>query len=96
MVTEKVIKKEKKDIVEYRKVKTGALRDGLRVIESGIGRDDWIVVEGLQFAMPGSAVSARAKGSRAVGNEGCEDLEASRRLGQEIEKVSRNVLSFLH
>jgi RND family efflux transporter MFP subunit len=44
------------EIVEYRKVKTGALRDGLRVIESGIGRNDWIVVEGLQFAMPGKPV----------------------------------------
>ena len=29
---------------------------------------------------------ARAKGSRAVGNEGCEDLEASRRLGQEMRE----------
>ena len=47
---------EAEEIVEYRKVKTGALRDGLRVIEAGIGRDDWIVVEGLQFAMPGKPV----------------------------------------
>jgi multidrug efflux system membrane fusion protein len=54
---EKKNKSETKNIVEYRKVKTGALQDGLRVIESGIGRDDWVVVEGLQFALPGSAVT---------------------------------------
>jgi RND family efflux transporter MFP subunit len=61
VVKKKDVKKKDKDaeaeeIVEYRKVKTGALRDGLRVIESGIGRNDWIVVEGLQFAVPGKAV----------------------------------------
>jgi RND family efflux transporter MFP subunit len=57
VVVKKAVEKEKKDIVEYRRVKTGMLRDGLRVIESGISRDDWIVVEGLQFAVPGSAVA---------------------------------------
>jgi RND family efflux transporter MFP subunit len=44
--------------VEYRQVKVGPLRDGLRVIESGIGPDDLVIVSGLQRVFrPGAVVS---------------------------------------
>jgi membrane fusion protein, multidrug efflux system len=48
-----------KNKVEYRKVKLGALNGDLRVIESGVGRDDWVIVSGLQFAVPGEPVRAK-------------------------------------
>ena len=46
----------KENEVEHRQVKLGRLRDGLRVIESGIGPDDLVIVDGLQRARPGTVV----------------------------------------
>ena len=44
------------NVVHQKVVKTGA-RDGqLRVIESGLARDDWVVTEGVQRAAPGAKV----------------------------------------
>ena len=45
------------DVVEQRKVETGALVEGLRVITGGLSKSDWVVVEGLQRATPGSKVA---------------------------------------
>jgi RND family efflux transporter MFP subunit len=42
----------KDNIVEYRPVKTGALQDGLRVVEGAIGPKDRVVVDGLLRARP--------------------------------------------
>ncbi len=44
------------DTVEYRPVRLGLQTDSLRVIEAGIQEGDWIVVNGLQRARPGSKV----------------------------------------
>ena len=44
-------------VVERREVKLGALQKGLRVIESGIGPDDLVIVNGLQRARPGMKVN---------------------------------------
>jgi hypothetical protein len=44
-------------MVEQRTVETGALVDGLRVITGGLSKSDWVVVEGLQRATPGSKVA---------------------------------------
>jgi len=44
------------NVVQYHQVKLGPLQDGQRVIESGIGPDDWVIVKGLQRARPGSTV----------------------------------------
>ena len=43
----------------YRTVKIGPLVDGLRVVREGIGREDWIVVAGLQRVRPGLVVDAQ-------------------------------------
>ena len=43
--------------VQYRKVSTGALFDGLRVIDSGLHADDVVVVNGLQRVRPGVEVN---------------------------------------
>ena len=46
----------KDDEVVYRRVKTGLLEDGLRVIESGVDSKDRVVVSGLQRVRPGVKV----------------------------------------
>lgn len=45
-----------KNTVEYRPVQLGLQTDSLRVIEEGISDSDWIIVNGLQRALPGSPV----------------------------------------
>jgi hypothetical protein len=40
-------------------VETGDLRGGLRVVTSGIGPDDRIVIGGLPYATPGSKVTVK-------------------------------------
>lgn len=45
--------------VEYREVLTGPLVDGLRAIEKGLKPDEWVIVNGLQRARPGSVVEPR-------------------------------------
>jgi RND family efflux transporter MFP subunit len=44
------------NVVEQRKVRTGPLDDGLRVIESGLKPDDRVVTAGLLRAIPGQKV----------------------------------------
>jgi len=46
----------KDNIVEQRTVTLGQLDNGLRVIESGLKPDDWVVTDGVQRAIPGSKV----------------------------------------
>lgn len=50
------------NVVQHRRVETGALVDGLRVIESGIEASDWVVVNGLLRARPGSKVAPQREG----------------------------------
>ena len=40
-------------------IETGDLRGGLRVVTSGIGPDDQIIVDGLPYAAPGSKVAVK-------------------------------------
>jgi RND family efflux transporter MFP subunit len=48
-----------KNVVQYRSVKLGPIREGLRVVETGLTAGEWIVVNGLQRARPGITVQAR-------------------------------------
>lgn len=50
-----------KDVVEQRVVETGALVGGMRVIRKGLDPGDWVVVEGLQRATPGTRVAVTRK-----------------------------------
>jgi RND family efflux transporter MFP subunit len=48
---------DEKNTVQYRRVQLGPLVDGgMRVVQSGLTKDEWIVVNGLQRARPGSVV----------------------------------------
>jgi len=42
--------------VDYRPLKIGTLHNGLRVIESGLKPDEWVIVNGLQRVRPGATV----------------------------------------
>ena len=50
------------NVVQHRPVETGALVEGLRVIESGIDAQEWVVVNGLLRARPGSKVAPQREG----------------------------------
>jgi hypothetical protein len=62
------------DEVEYRRVKIGILDEGLRVIESGVARNDRVVVSGLQRIRAGDKVRAvladRARSAAATAAAG--------------------------
>jgi RND family efflux transporter MFP subunit len=45
-----------KNVVDYRSVRLGIHVGDLRVIEDGIKKEDWIVINGLQRARPGATV----------------------------------------
>ena len=47
----------KDNVVERRSIKMGVLDDGMRVIEEGLEVDEWVIVKGLQRAIPGSKVN---------------------------------------
>ncbi len=54
------------DVVEQRAVQIGALVDGMRVISKGLQQTDWVVVEGLQRATPGTKVVVTRAGRTAA------------------------------
>jgi RND family efflux transporter MFP subunit len=65
-----------KSQVEYRKVKTGSLHNGLRVVESGLASGERVIVNGLQRVASGIVVEpkmtdlvARANGGQANGGK---------------------------
>jgi len=49
----------KDQIVEQRLVKTGQLEGTLRVVEEGLAKDDWVVVNAIQRARPGAKVNPK-------------------------------------
>jgi RND family efflux transporter MFP subunit len=76
LVSERAIKRDqrlkyvwtvdKENMPEYRQVTVGPLRDNMRVIESGIGPDDLVVVSGLQRIQPGKPVTPHLPGKQAI------------------------------
>lgn len=45
-----------KNTVEYRPVRLGIESNGMRVVEEGVKDDDWVVINGIQRARPGTEV----------------------------------------
>jgi multidrug efflux system membrane fusion protein len=57
------------NVVQKKIVKTGAREGQLRVIESGLNANDWVVTEGVQRATPGAKVDPqRPAGAAAAGD----------------------------
>ncbi|WP_222829231.1 efflux RND transporter periplasmic adaptor subunit [Terriglobus saanensis] len=46
-------------IVTPKPVVTGEIRDGLRVIQSGLTPNDRVVIDGLSYAVPGAKVTTQ-------------------------------------
>jgi len=51
----------KDNTVEQRQVKLGQLSGQLRLVESGLTGDEWVIIEGLQRAVPGNKVDPEKK-----------------------------------
>ena len=56
----------KDNVVEQRKVEPGQLVGELRVIESGLAKDDRVVVGGIMRAIPGEKVDAEQRAASAA------------------------------
>jgi len=46
-----------KNVVEQRTVRIGSRENGMRAIRKGLKKEDWVVVNGLQRALPGAVVT---------------------------------------
>lgn len=80
-----VVGKDKK--VAYRRVSTGALVDGLRVVDDGLGADDVVVVNGLQHVRPGVEVNPKRVAMASLVPNAGQNV-ASRRAG--VDSVAQN------
>jgi multidrug efflux system membrane fusion protein len=56
------------DVVTPKKVELGDLRDGLRVIRSGLTSSDRVIVGGIPKAKPGAKVVPEAKPIQSASN----------------------------
>jgi len=81
-----VVGKDKK--VEYRRVSTGALVDGLRVVDSGLNAEDVVVVNGLQRVRPGVEVNAKRVAMASLVPESARNVAAARPAG--VDSVAQN------
>ncbi len=81
-----VVGKDKK--VEYRRVATGALVDGLRVVDSGLNGDDVIVVNGLQRVRPGVEVNAKRVTMASLVPDSARGVASARPAG--VDSVAQN------
>ncbi|AFM24914.1 efflux RND transporter periplasmic adaptor subunit [Desulfomonile tiedjei] len=59
----------KDNVVELRPVKTGQLEGTLRVIQEGLTKDDWVVVNAIQRARPGLKVAPKESSISAPSQE---------------------------
>jgi RND family efflux transporter MFP subunit len=67
----------KDDMVEQRPVQVGKLVDGMRVIDKGLDAGDWVVVEGLQRAIPGAKVTPKRTGQTGSGGASPADAPSA-------------------
>ncbi|MDQ7995853.1 MAG: efflux RND transporter periplasmic adaptor subunit [Luteibacter sp.] len=81
-----VLGKDKK--VEYRRISTGALVDGLRVVDTGLNADDVVIVNGLQHVRPGVEVNAKRVAMASLVPEGLRNVAANRPAG--VDSVAQN------
>ena len=48
-----------KNVVSQKPVELGPVIDGLRIVRSGIGPNDRVIIQGTQMAMPGATVAPK-------------------------------------
>ncbi len=62
-----------KNVVVPKPVQLGDLRDGLRVVRSGLTPGDKVIVDGIPMARPGSVVDPRVEPSKVPSNNTTTD-----------------------
>jgi RND family efflux transporter MFP subunit len=81
-----------KDVVQYRRVKVGVLRNGKRQIREGLTSSDRVIVTGLQRVKPGDKVAAKPYKEEAVASNSSapqgEDAAKSNSSAIETKPVS--------
>ena len=55
-----------------KQVEIGAIRDGLRVIRSGLTPNDQVIIDGIPYARPGSKVEPQERAIRDAAAQGYE------------------------
>lgn len=60
----------KDNVVEQRQVEIGQQIDGMRVIEKGLTKDEWVITNGMQRARPGSKVTPIKESRSSLGSAG--------------------------
>ena len=58
------------NVVEQRKVEAGQVVGDLRVIETGLGKDDRVIVGGIMRAIPGQKVDAEQRSASQLARRG--------------------------
>ena len=53
-----------------KQVKIGAIRGSLRVIRSGLTPNDWVIIDGIPYARPGSKVAPQERAIRYAAAQG--------------------------
>jgi RND family efflux transporter MFP subunit len=68
--------------VVYRAIRAGLLEGGLRVIENGIGENDWVIVLGVQRVRPGVTVESQRVSMESVTGPASQPAAGSRPSSQ--------------
>ena len=65
------------NVVARKIVKTGQRQGQLRIIESGLDPDDWVVTEGVQRAFPGAKVEPQQSDLTAIAGDSSDAVETN-------------------
>lgn len=65
------------NVVRRKIVKTGQRQGQLRIIESGLNADDWVVIEGIQLAFPGAKVEPQRSVLKSAEAGSLDEAETS-------------------
>jgi membrane fusion protein, multidrug efflux system len=65
------------DVVARKVIKTGQRQGQLRIIESGLDPDDWVVTEGVQRAFPGAKVQPQRSELKSVSADAAGGVKTS-------------------
>ncbi len=75
-----VLTVDEKNVVQQRTVQLGSLNEGLRAVKSGIGPEDWVIVNGLQRARVGKPVKPHPEESPMVAESSRDDSVGDARV----------------
>jgi RND family efflux transporter MFP subunit len=77
------------NLVEHRSVKTGTSVENLRVVEEGLTGKEWVVIKGVQKALPGRPVTPERQDSRTSPTQSPVNRGVKGRLGHDLPVLHR-------